>query len=193
MRIRALLTLLGRVSLAFPAESWKTHYESGLQLLDQGKYDEAQESFKAGIAENPGSSEIHNALGLVALQTGEPRSAVTSFERALELRPEDGKILYNLISAYLASNQPVPALQKTDQLLARKTADPALYVQTGALLSRFGHVAHALQCYRAAEGKSDKTPEARSVVEKLVAEADAQIPRDRPDTAHLYPPLHSNP
>ena len=89
MRIRALLMLLCLVSLAFPAESWKTHYESGLQLLDQGKYDEAQERFKAGIAENPGSSELHNALGLVALQTGEPRAAVTSFERALELRAED--------------------------------------------------------------------------------------------------------
>jgi superkiller protein 3 len=160
MRIRALLVLLCLASPTFSAESWKARYESGLQLLDQGKYAEAQENFKAGIAENPGSSEIHNALGLVALQTGEPRSAVTSFERALELRPQDGKILYNLISAYLASNQPVPALQKTDQLLAGKTADPALYVQTGEVLSRFGHVAHALQCYRAAEGNSDKTAEA---------------------------------
>ena len=193
MRIRALLALLCLASPSFPAESWKTRYESGLQLLDQGKYAEAQENFKAGIAENPGSSEIHNALGMVALQTGEPRAAVTSFERALELRPQDGKILYNLISAYLASNQPVPALQKTDQLLAGKTADPALYVQTGELLSRFGHVAHALQCYRAAEGKSDKTPEARSLVEKLVAEADAQIERDRQDIGRLEASLRSNP
>ena len=193
MRIRALLALLCLASPSFPAESWKTRYESGLQLLDQGKYAEAQENFKAGLAENPSSSEIHNALGMVALQTGEPRAAVTSFERALELRPEDGKILYNLISAYLASNQPVPALQKTDQLLAGKTADPALYVQTGELLSRFGHVAHALQCYRAAEGKSDKTPEARSVVEKLVAEADAQIERDRQDIGRLEASLRSNP
>src|SRR5712692_2782231 len=188
MRIRGLLTLLCLVSSAFAAESWRTRYESGLQLLDQGKYTEAQESFKAGIAENPGSSEIHNALGLVALQTGEPRSAVASFERALELRPEDGKVLYNLISAYLASNQPVPALQKTDQLLAGKTAEPALYVQTGELLSRFGHVAHALQCYRAAEGKSNKSPE----VEKLLVEADAQIERDRQDISRLEALLRSD-
>jgi tetratricopeptide (TPR) repeat protein len=191
MRIRALLMLLCLVSLAFPAESWKTHYESGLQLLDQGKYDEAQERFKAGIAENPGSSELHNALGLVALQTGEPRAAVTSFERALELRAEDGKVLF--ISAYLASNQPVPALQKTDQLLAGKTSDPALYVQTGELLSRFGHVAHALQCYRAAEGKSNKTPETRSIIEKFLAEADAQIERDRRDISQLEALLQSGP
>src|SRR5260370_38004360 len=100
MRIRALLTLLGRVSLAFPAESWKTGYESGLQLPDQGKYAEAQENFKAGIAENPGSSEIYNALGLVALQTGEPRAAVPSFEKALGMRPRGGKLLYNPIYAY---------------------------------------------------------------------------------------------
>ena len=193
MRIRALLMLLCLVSLAFPAESWKTHYESGLQLLDQGKYDEAQESFKAGIAENPGSSELHNALGLVALQTGEPRAAVTSFERALELRAEDGKVLYNLISAYLASNQPVPALQKTDQLLAGKTSDPALYVQTGELLSRFGHVAHALQCYRAAEGKSNKTLETRTIIEKFLAEADAQIEHDRRDISRLEASLQSGP
>src|SRR5713101_4787264 len=193
MRIRALLALLCVASPSFPAESWKTRYESGLQLLDQGKYAEAQENFKAGITENPGSSEIHNALGLVALQTGEPRAAVTSFERALELRPEDRKILYNLISAYLASNQPVPALQKTDQLLAGKPADPALYVQTGELLSSFGHVAHALQCYRAAEGRSNKTPEARSVVEKLLAEADAQIERDGRDISRLEALLRSGP
>ncbi len=53
-----------------------------------------------------------------------------------------------------AIESPLPALQKTDQLLAGKSGDPALYVQTGELLSRSGHVAHALQCYRAAEGKS---------------------------------------
>jgi protein O-GlcNAc transferase len=192
IRTLALLAPLFLISLAYPAESWKTRYESGLQLLDQGKYAEAQESFKAGIAENPGSSEMHNALGMVALQTGEPRSAVTSFERALELRPQDGKILYNLISAYLASNQPVPALQKTDQLLASKTADPALLVQTGELLSRYGHVAHALQCYRAAEGRSNESPAARSVVEKLLAEADAQIERDRQDISRLEVLLRSN-
>ncbi len=192
MGIPALLTLLFFVSLAFPAESWKTHYESGLQLLDQGKYAEAQESFKAGIAGNPGSSEMHNALGLVALQTGEPRVAAASFERALVLRPDDGKILYNLISAYLGSNQPLPALQKTDQLLAGKSGDPALYVQTGELLSRFGHVAHALQCYRAAEGKSNKTPENRAVIQKLLAEADAQIERDRQVISRLEVSLRSD-
>src|SRR5215510_2954758 len=134
LSFQAMLLLAGTL---FSAESWRTRYEAGLRLLDQGKYLEAQESLKAGLAENPDSPEIHNALGLVALQTGEPRSAVASFERALELRADDGRVLYNLISAYLASNQPVPALQKADQLLAGKTADPALYVQTGELLSRF--------------------------------------------------------
>jgi len=192
MRVLSLLAPLFLASAIFCDESLKTRYELGLQLLEQGKYIEAQESFKAGIAENPGSPEIHNALGLVALQTGEPRSAVTSFERALELRPDDGKIVYNLISAYLASNQPVPALQKADQLLASKTSDPALYVQTGELLSRFGHVAHAVQCYRAAEDRGKKAPGVRLAVEKLLVEADAQIERDRADMNRLEALLRSN-
>src|SRR5260370_40044689 len=175
MRTLALLAPLFLASAGFSDESWKAHYEAGLQFLDQGKYVDAQERFKAGIAENPNSPEIHNALGLVAIQTGEPRSAVNSFEKALELRPDDGKIVYNLISAYLTCNQPVPALQKTDQLLASKTADPALFVQTGELLSRFGHVAHAAQCYRAAEERGPKTPAVRIALEKLMVQSDAQI------------------
>src|SRR5437588_6178846 len=158
IRTFGILAPLLLATAGLSGDSAKVHYEAGLRLLDQGKYVEAQERFKAAIAENPGSPEIHNALGLVALQTGEPRSAVINFEKALELRPGDGTILYNLISAYLASNQPVPALQKTDQLLAGRTADPALYIQTGEQLSRFGHVAHAVQCFRAAEAVGGNAP-----------------------------------
>ncbi len=191
MRTLALLAPLFLASAGLSDESWKAHYEAGLQFLDQGKYVDAQERFKAGIAENPDSPEIHNALGLVALQTGEPRSAVNSFERALELRPDDGKIIYNLISAYLTCNQPVSALQKTDQLLASKTADSALFVQTGELLSRFGHVAHAAQCYRAAEGGRNALT-VRFAVEKLLVEVDAQIERDRAEINRLEAELQAN-
>ena len=176
----------------FSAESWRARYEAGLRLLDQGKYLEAQESLNAGIAENPDSPEIHNALGLVALQTGEPRSAVTSFERALELRPNEGVIVYNLISAYLGSNQDLRALQKVDHFLASHNADPALYVQTGELLSRYGHVAHAAQCYRAAEGSGMKSASVRLAVDKLLNEADAQIERDQADIDRLKVVLQSN-
>jgi tetratricopeptide (TPR) repeat protein len=173
-------------------QSWKTQYETGLQLLDQGKYVEAQESFRAGIAENPESAEIHNALGLVALQTGEPQSAVSSFERALELRPDEGTIVYNLIFAYLGSNQNIQALQKVDHLLAGHNADPALYIQTGELLARYGHLAHAAQCYRAAEARGMKSPSVRLAVDKLLVEADAQIERDRADITRLEALLQSN-
>src|ERR1700736_1844620 len=192
MRTLALLAPLFLASAGLSDESWKAHYEAGLQFLDQGKYVDAQESFKAGIAENPDSPEIHNALGLVALQTGEPRSAVHSFERAVELRPDDGQIVYNLISAYLTCNQPVPALQKTDQLLASKTADSALLVQAGELLSRFGHAAPAAQCYRAAEEGGRKAPAVRFAVEKLLVEVDAQIERDRAEINQLEAELQAN-
>lgn len=192
MRGLYFLAPLFLASAIFCQESFKTRYELGLQLLEQGKYLEAQESFKSGIAENPGSPEIHNGLGLVALQTGEPRSAVTSFERALALRPDDGKIIFNLISAYLASNQPVAALQKADQLLASRAADPALYLQTGELLSRFGHVSHAVQCFRAAEARGKKAPGVYLAVEKLLIEANAQIERDRADINRLESLLQSN-
>jgi tetratricopeptide (TPR) repeat protein len=192
MRTFGLLAPLLLATAGLSGDSSKVYYEAGLQLLDQGKYVEAQEKFKAAIAENPGSPEIHNALGLVALQTGEPRSAATSFEKALELRPEDAKILYNLISAYLASNQPVRALQKTDQLLAGKTADSALYIQTGEQLSRFGHVAHAVQCFRAAEKVGQEAPATRLAIAKLLLEADAQIERDRADINRLETELRAN-
>ena len=192
MRALPLLLALFLASVLFSAESWRTRYEAGLQCLEQGKYAEAQDSFQAGLAENPASPEIHNALGLVSVQTGEPRAAVASFEKAVELRPGDGKIVYNLISAYLASNQPVPALQKVDRLLAGDNADPALFIQTGELLSRFGHVAHAVQCYRAAEDRGKKAPSVRLAVEKLLNEADAQVERDRADINRLEASLQSN-
>jgi protein O-GlcNAc transferase len=192
IRTFGLLAPLLLATAGWSGDSAKVNYEAGLQLLDQGKYVEAQEKFKAAIAENPGSPEIHNALGMVALQTGEPRSAAVNFEKALELRPGDGTILYNLISAYLAANQPVRALQKTDQLLAGKTADPALYIQTGEQLSRFGHVSHAALCFRAAEQVGEKAPAVRLAVEKLLLEADAQIERDRADINRLEAELQAN-
>ena len=177
------------LALAGASEPWRVAYEHGLELLETGRFVEAEQAFQSVLALRSNSAEAYNGLGLIAIQTGEPRSATSYFEKALQFQPNQPRILYNLLSAYLVSAQPVAALQCADRLLSLVDVDPDLYRETGDLLSSYGHVAHAVQFYRALQRSGPRS----SVSEKLLAEADAKIRQDAENVGKLEQLLTSKP
>jgi tetratricopeptide (TPR) repeat protein len=130
------------------------------------------------------------------LQTGEQRSAVTYFEKALALRPDDATILYNLIYLYLALGQPQPALERADRLLAVQTMDSNVYLQAGELLSQYGHAAHAVRFYQIAKRQDrggSAVGKAPSDFDKLLADANAEFQQDAKAIAQLEALVKSSP
>ncbi len=182
--MRPCAVLLAAAVLCAAADEWQARYERGLELLKAGRALEAQQEFQAVLAQAPSVRDpvaLFN-LGTVALESGDARSAVSYLEKASAAQPRDPVTLKSLIGAYLSAGQPAAALQKADQLLALGEPDPKFLIETGEMLSRAGHLSHAVLFYRAA-GKEQTG--ASGFYANLLAEADAQIQRDREAVAQL--------
>src|SRR5205823_5379772 len=56
----------------------------GNELLEEGKFDQAEAVFHEVLRQSPGSGRTLNALGLIALRRGDPETALRWFRRAFE-------------------------------------------------------------------------------------------------------------
>jgi tetratricopeptide (TPR) repeat protein len=99
---------------------WRTSSDRSRQvgLLDEGLkvLDEADRI----ATTNEGKGSIANMRGNIYKDRGDVAKAVSSFERAVQLRPDAGVIWFNLGSLYVASNQltkAVDALKKAINLM----------------------------------------------------------------------------
>ena len=87
-----------------PSE-WLYHYLLGLVELASRRWQPSRSSLDIAARLNPSAAEVHNALGQVALREDDPRRAIESFERAVELDPEQPAYRLNLESARRAANR----------------------------------------------------------------------------------------
>jgi tetratricopeptide (TPR) repeat protein len=72
------------------------HYKAGIRATEAGQLERAQENLQTAVAYSPDSSDIHLALGNVALAKGDRRTATGAYLRALALNPEHERVLNNL-------------------------------------------------------------------------------------------------
>lgn len=63
--------------------SW--HLNQGVTMLQQGKYEEAEQAFRRAIESNPSSPVAHNNLGIATMEQRKMPEAERSFRRAIEL------------------------------------------------------------------------------------------------------------
>lgn len=106
------------------AESWEARYEAGLKFLTEGKYLQAQEEFKAVLANNPERVEAHNALGVSFQKARELESARRSFQRAIELNPSFVEAQTNLGLNSLLSNETERAVHELEKSLELNAQQP---------------------------------------------------------------------
>jgi len=69
---------------------------AGTVHLMQHDYDRARQAMEAALALDPGLSRAHNALGVVAMETGHRAEAIEHWKRAVELNPNEFDTLFNL-------------------------------------------------------------------------------------------------
>ncbi len=85
------------------------------ELVLEGKLSEALDFIEALPQEERQQWQIQNLTGIVCAYCGQHREARTFFEAALEQRPDDGEILYNLADTYANLNMPRKALEQLEQ------------------------------------------------------------------------------
>ncbi len=78
---------------------------------------DAARQFQAAVDNSSADPLVHRQLGEVLLQIGNPRAAVVSFRRALELDETSHEAQHGLASAYLALGEPDEALAAEQRAL----------------------------------------------------------------------------
>ena len=67
-----------------------SQYNSGVKLMQKGKYEKAAKKFEAALKKNPDMAEAHNNLGysLRKQGAGNNERALSHYNRAIELKPD---------------------------------------------------------------------------------------------------------
>jgi tetratricopeptide (TPR) repeat protein len=71
-----------------------------VDLLQAGKFTEAEKQARASIAAKPSIAEAHKTLGVALLAAGHGDEGIAELRRATELDPDDGSAYRNLGEAY---------------------------------------------------------------------------------------------
>lgn len=118
----------------------------GLLQRDLGREAEAVSSFTQAAQLDPNSWQAHYNLGVSYLEGGQPRSALTALEQALQLNRDSGELFLALATAYDQLGIVDEALRHA-QAAAGRLDDPGL--QTSATFI-VGRALHRLGDYRGA-------------------------------------------
>ncbi len=96
----------------------------------------------------PLNDRAHSNLGILLFEAGQPRAALESFQRALQLRPNFPEARANLGSVYLRSGQPEEAIPHFVEALRLKPDLASARNNLGLALKQLGRPAEALAQFR---------------------------------------------
>jgi len=96
------------------------HNNLGNVLKEQGKLDDAIQSYQRALSLNPDLAEAHNNLGNVLKEQGKLDDAIQSYQRALSINPDYAKAHNNLGNTFQDLGRLDEALERYAQALSIK-------------------------------------------------------------------------
>jgi Tfp pilus assembly protein PilF len=97
----------------------------GIAYLTVRDYPRARAALSESLALDPDVSLAHNALGVIAAETGHPEEAIERWKRAVELNPKEWDTLFNLGKLLRQRGREAEARPYIEQFL--RSAPPAQY------------------------------------------------------------------
>lgn len=135
--------------------------EQAHQLYNQGRYDEALETLKDGLALYPGAVELHIGMGYAYLAREEFAWSRRAFETALSLDPDHEDALAGMGEALLAVGDQAGAVRSFERLLQLGfQEDHEMMLQAGRALFRSGLLAQAYRFFDLAQTAEQECAEA---------------------------------
>lgn len=127
-----------------PQPSAQALLQTGVQMLQQGRVQEAWNTFHEVLRRDPNSAAGHHMVGLIALQAGQLEAGVQSLERSIALDPTDPAAYGNLANGLRDLGRTDDALQAYGKALAIAPSFLNALTNRAILFARLGRFDEAL-------------------------------------------------
>lgn len=124
-------------------------FKSATELTQAGKLVEAEAAYKELLTKAPSIPEIHYNLGFLYSQKQDWPSAIASFEKALELKPDYADAVVALAKVHQDAGNPDKALEVMNK--AAEGGDPKVSFNLGIFYLNSGQSEAALKAFEKAE------------------------------------------
>ncbi len=121
-------------------------FAGAVSAMDLLRYDEAFETLKALVDEEPRSAPVLNNLGVVQIRRGSTAHTGTPayyFSKATEADPDDADYYFNLGYAYWLAKDPQASIYWLREAVRRNPADADAHFVLGAALAAAGAAAES--------------------------------------------------
>ncbi|MBI4483814.1 MAG: sulfatase-like hydrolase/transferase [Acidobacteria bacterium] len=126
---------------------------------ERGDFAQALPRLEAVIAEDPGVFSAHALLGHGFYRQGQHRKAIASFERALQLRPDEPNALFYRAASHLQLGEYEEALRNFQQSARIAPAHFRVHHSMGVAFLKLGRVEEAVQAFERAVQVAPSEPE----------------------------------
>jgi tetratricopeptide (TPR) repeat protein len=118
---------------AVSEEAAKNRFLLGVQLYQEGKYDQAIENFEVVLKENPDFAEGHYNIGMALLRKGDPDAALARMKKAIEIKSDFLAAYFGMGQAYIEKGDYEQAISVYQKALAIKPEDAEVHLNLGIL------------------------------------------------------------
>jgi Tfp pilus assembly protein PilF len=120
------------------------HVQKGLELIQNGKIDEAGEEFQTALKIEPGTSEAQFGMGMVYQQKGMLAEAEEHYKTAVKLDPTNTDALFNIGSISMFRRDFNQAISIYQLLSEMTPEDPQVFLNLGSVLIESGQPEKAI-------------------------------------------------
>lgn len=155
-------------------------YATGVMYVQAGKFGEARQAFMRALSEDLAFYPAHRGLGALALGTGDTAMAITEYQQALELKPDDVVTRYYFAMVLMNARRRDEAMEHLQFVVDAEPYFPDPWYYLGRLLEARGRQAEALAYYNGFVARAPRSQAAgiALVKDRIAALAEAGVVAD---------------
>lgn len=123
------------------------HYETALDLFEQGQYDKALVQIEKAIQKAPENPDFYSTKGVFLHRMNDPVRAIEAYQAALEVAPDHCFSHYNLGLIYMRQNKTLQAISEWEAVIKVKPRDVDAIFNIAVALSHLGKSKQSLPFY----------------------------------------------
>lgn len=152
---------LWRDTIAKNPTAWMAWMNLGHTLAGEGRYAQAQESYRRAALLAPKLADPHYSMATIDAEQGRYADAAVEYQQAIEIDPNVSAFYMDMGHSLAEMNQLDRALACFERAIELKPSDANQQFQLGALLEQINRPSEAIGAYRAAVSLQPNWAQAR--------------------------------